>query len=942
MIEAKHLDKYYFKGKNNELHVLNDISVSLPDTGFVVILGKSGSGKTTLLNTLGGLDCANGSIDYGSALFGKYDMKQMDNFRNKNIGYVFQNYLLLPDELVFENLDTALKIYGIQDSKERKIRIDSSLKAVGMAKYRRKKASSLSGGQQQRVGIARALAKLPKIIIADEPTGNLDSENSIQIMSILKEVSKDRLVLMVTHSEPLAKQFSNRIIRYKDGEIISDEINTPTFDIKSYLESKPKSESKALNLDKLEHSSIENNGIQIDSYSNSKLSPIHLNIKIIDVDGKKYVYIDDESVLINDSSLKIVNSSKDSVLSPSEKIDTSVQFDHSKFQNGELKQIQFLSLLKHSFARFFVKKKFKAKLLNITMFFLGVLFAAMSIASYTTYFNANYSVSQRCVDTTSISVYYKAESTNPTDRHKFTVDDFISAYLDKDNSGVIGYVSMEPISSSNFNMAYTSGKVDTIPTIMSVIGEGIYTPKIVYGEFPNGKYQVVVSKTLIDQALPSFKSLGYSYESLLGRKFYLRNYGNYGVTSTITNVYSESKDITPTIVGISDDNRPMVHIGSDGGYEIFTSFVNATIQRSSVYLVENTQYYSTSEVKYTLPAPSASVSSKINVYVNNAAKLALTPAESASFGEQFYYEDASLYNVVGEFSSEEATPIMVFKDDVDYESFIEKEAQNAFSHLPANAYIPNDIVVNVGHKPEKDGEYLVPSNIYSDPVVQSLGKIVGSYQYSGHGIPTIYTHPATYLRKAFNLAENYVQYGDNITSVEYKNSFVKSIYSSDVDKTLQYLANTPHNYTVMTTSDALSNSNQLALVSAGSIQILLVTLGSLFLLVVMIVLSVRSSLIHHIYDIGVYRSIGATRSYVEKIFLADTISKSTLTSVLGTVLTFLVYFIFAMIFSLVTVPFFVPLLAVIILYGVSLLGAFIPLAILLRHTPYQIVTKYDI
>lgn len=223
MIKVNRLNKYYNKGKNNEIHVINETSIELPSCGFVSFLGHSGSGKTTLLNVLGGLDKASGSIQYDEKTFSKYSMRQMDAFRSKHIGYVFQNYNLLLDETVYDNLKIALDIIGVTDSEEADRRIEYTLKAVGMYKFRKKKAYALSGGQQQRVGIARALVKNCKIIIADEPTGNLDSRNTIEVMNILKKISKDALVLMVTHEQSIARFYSDFLFEIQDGKIVKKE-----------------------------------------------------------------------------------------------------------------------------------------------------------------------------------------------------------------------------------------------------------------------------------------------------------------------------------------------------------------------------------------------------------------------------------------------------------------------------------------------------------------------------------------------------------------------------------------------------------------------------------------------------------------------------------------------------------------------------------------------
>lgn len=226
MISVKHLDKYFNRRKKNEIHVLNDISLDFPGQGLVVLLGASGSGKTTLLNVIGGLDrVQSGQIAFDDITLDNYDAATWDKIRNEHVGYIFQNYNLLPELSVFDNIAFVLKMLGITDKDYIESRVNYVLKAVNMYPFRKKKALQLSGGQQQRVAIARALVKNPKVIIADEPTGNLDSKNTLEIMNIIKQISTEKLVILVTHEKEMASFYGNRIIEIKDGRITSDQFN---------------------------------------------------------------------------------------------------------------------------------------------------------------------------------------------------------------------------------------------------------------------------------------------------------------------------------------------------------------------------------------------------------------------------------------------------------------------------------------------------------------------------------------------------------------------------------------------------------------------------------------------------------------------------------------------------------------------------------------------
>ena len=232
MLELKNIVKDYSTG-NNVVHALKGIDLKFRKNEFVAILGQSGCGKTTMLNIIGGLDHAtDGDLVINGVSTKKYKDKDWDAYRNHSIGFVFQNYNLIPHQTVFQNVEITLTLSGISKS-ERRERTLKVLEAVGLSDQIKKKPSELSGGQMQRVAIARAIVNNPDIILADEPTGALDSETSIQVMDILKEIAKDHLVIMVTHNPELADRYASRIIKMLDGEIKSDSNPVNDEEIKS-------------------------------------------------------------------------------------------------------------------------------------------------------------------------------------------------------------------------------------------------------------------------------------------------------------------------------------------------------------------------------------------------------------------------------------------------------------------------------------------------------------------------------------------------------------------------------------------------------------------------------------------------------------------------------------------------------------------------------------
>jgi len=235
MLEIKKISKKYQTGDLVQI-ALDDVSLTFRDSEFVSILGPSGSGKTTLLNIIGGLDrYDNGDLIINNVSTKKYKDRDWDSYRNHTVGFVFQSYNLIPHQTVLANVELALTIGGIS-KKERKQRALDALGKVGLKEQAHKKPNQMSGGQMQRVAIARALVNDPDILLADEPTGALDTTTSVQVMDLLKEVAKDRLVVMVTHNPELAEEYSTRIVKLKDGKIIDD---SNPYSIKKKSKEKP-------------------------------------------------------------------------------------------------------------------------------------------------------------------------------------------------------------------------------------------------------------------------------------------------------------------------------------------------------------------------------------------------------------------------------------------------------------------------------------------------------------------------------------------------------------------------------------------------------------------------------------------------------------------------------------------------------------------------------
>ena len=373
------LNKYFNKGKSNELHVLNDISVDFPEKGLVAIMGQSGSGKTTLLNALCGLDKVNsGVIEVNNYSISHYKSQLWDKLRNQEFGYIFQNYNIFEERTVFENVALSLEFLGMRDKEEIKHRVMQALEMVGMDKYRNRLAGALSGGEMQRVAIARALVKDPTIMIADEPTGNLDEKNTIMIMNILKKIARDRLVILVTHEKEIGEFYADTIIRIQDGKVV-DIAQGSNDELKLYADN-------TIYLQDLNKDQLNTNKITLASYYNEEFNA-NVTVEVI-LEGNDIVIkasSPDKKIkyATNDSNISIVDGKRPQLTK--DEIDKSVssvnEIDHlDKTKLSCRYNIGLFRHIKKGFERVFDLSKFKK------LFLLGfVISACLLVLSFSAY-----------------------------------------------------------------------------------------------------------------------------------------------------------------------------------------------------------------------------------------------------------------------------------------------------------------------------------------------------------------------------------------------------------------------------------------------------------------------------------------------------------------------------------------------------------------------------
>ena len=525
MIKINKLNKYYNRYKKNQIHVINNTSLELDDKGLIALLGPSGCGKTTLLNAIGGLDKVNSGNIYinDKKITSKLTYKK-DKIRNLHIGYIFQDYKLIDDKSVYDNVAMVLKMIGIKDKKEIKKRVEYILERVGIYRYRYRPCGMLSGGERQRVGIARALVKNPDIILADEPTGNLDSKNTIEIMNIIKSISKDKLVILVTHEVELAKFYATRIIEVIDGEIIKDYKNKYDGNLDYKID------NKFYLKDFKYHNNLKEKNNLINIYSDNQDK---LNLTIVIKNGNIYIEnknIEKIEILDNNSNIEFID---DHYKELDKSIYEKYSFDFDKIINNNLRLryssiFNIFTIFTNGFKKV-LDYSFVKKLLLIG-FFLSSLFVT-------------YSVSNLLGISTVDDKDFIAKNKNylMLETKKIKVNDYQK------------YEEMEGINyilpgSSNVTMTIdTHNYYQTEYAEMTLSGslastEMIDEENLIYGKMPLDNHEIVIDKMVYDKT-DNIKMIGlYEIDKMLGQKVYLANHL-----------------LEYTIVGITDLESPSIY-----------------------------------------------------------------------------------------------------------------------------------------------------------------------------------------------------------------------------------------------------------------------------------------------------------------------------------------------------------------------------------------------
>ena len=526
MIELVNVNKYFNRHKKNELHVINNTSLTLEDTGLVALLGPSGCGKTTLLNAIGGLDkIKKGKIYIDNQKISSKFSYKVDKIRNLNVGYIFQDYKLIDNLSVYDNVALVLKMVGIKNKSEIKKRVEYVLDKVGMLRYKKRPAGMLSGGERQRVGIARAIVKDPNIILADEPTGNLDSKNSLEIMKIIKAISKDRLVILVTHERSLAKFYASRIIEIKDGKVIDDYQND--------------------NVDELDYE-IDNRFYLKDFKEEVKIKENDIDINVYS-DNKEKIKLD---LVVKNGNIYIRSNTKDKI----EVIDenSSVEFVNEHYKKIAKKDIDKYEFNFKNIIDTNVKKKYSSILNPITLIINGfkkVLDFSFLKKILLIGFLLSGAFIMYAVSTISATLNVKDENFVKENKNylkliskKISVDDYLSYenmedvnYIIPGNSNVKFKVKINDFYQTNSMEASINGSLSDI----NLIKEN----DLLLGTMPTNEYEIVVDKLVLTKAFDNDEVIKMSgitdYKEFLNREVLINNMNAFKIVG-ITDLKSPS------------------------------------------------------------------------------------------------------------------------------------------------------------------------------------------------------------------------------------------------------------------------------------------------------------------------------------------------------------------------------------------------------------------
>ena len=862
MIKLQNVHKYFNKGRQNEIHVINDVSLELPERGMVAIFGKSGCGKTTLLNVIGGLD----HFHSGTLMLDGQKMAvDADELRNRYIGYVFQNYNLNKAETCFDNVADALRLCGVDDPDELERRTMAALANVGMEKYSLRTPDTLSGGQQQRIAIARAIVKNPHVILADEPTGNLDETNTLHVMNLLREIAKERLVLLVTHEAELVDYYCDKVIELQDGRVVNVKENADAFGYSA----RSKHE---IFLGELPHVSEQSANTQVEYFGDALNTPIQL--RIVNHNGNVYVQIQSPNVRVLDETSEIrlregVFEREKQSEGQTDRIDMSALPPVEGEHYGKL--FSFCSSVKSGFqANFLHKKKGKKLLLGCMACFSAVLVLMTAIfgTAFDTLMKAdqayNHNVFYVYTPTAEVS-----QKLNAAVNDANTGIDYARLYAegrprgDQNISFLAGY--FESFAAQNYASSFYANAV----CLDTTLADGL---SLLAGRNTDlTETDILITSAVADKLLEaSAFSYIHDYESLIG---------------LITNRLSVNRH-TLRIVGVVES------------------------EESAVYLPE-----------YTLARYVLTNNSTLSVYPASVYPIPLDE------GNVIYVTD-------GQEPSKVTAPKVGDKVTIHGLPFTVTEIRRISNDEPFGE--------EYGNVPF----YFTRGYLMSDADVNRISKQTGD------------THPSAvndYGYKEYYYEVVDTAYGvteDIMISEMGGGSLYTVLHSVDPARTEAWLSETFPDLTTGNTYHPAILTPTYIYEDLMKDQRQEITAQLIVMAVLLVVMSVcmyfimRSSLMNRIKEIGIYRAIGVSRRNLIFRFFVEALVLTVLTVFIGFLIVSGALAAWLAVSPLMTELFFYPIWMAlglfVLLFAICIFCGTVPIILLLRKSPSEILAKYDI
>ena len=972
MIRIQNLHKYFNKGRTNEIHVINGIDLTLPEKGMTAIFGKSGCGKTTLLNVIGGLDSfASGSVTVESS-----DIRtNTDDLRNRYIGYIFQNYNLNREESCFENVADALRLCGMDDEEEIERRVMAALQNVGMEKYAKRPPNTLSGGQQQRIAIARAIVKNPRIILADEPTGNLDEANTVMIMDLLKSISENHLVLLVTHEAHLVDHYCDTVIELSDGKIVGvrHNENADGYSVK---------DKNHIYLGELEKTEVSDEKAHIEYYGDTPDQPV--SVRIVNHGGKLYVEIQTEKVQLLDgtSEVRLIEGVFEETVKEKKEashIDMSALPPVKATKTGKL--FSFKSSLKSGYRINFTKNKRGKKVLRSCMCMFSAIIVLMTAIFGTSIGNIldardSYNHNMFYVYTPDGEVSDKLVSAMQNGEGAIDFLRLYSHYPSGDD-----WITFRIGGFETFSTSFYSGWLETKAAFLErSMAKDL---RLLAGTKENLKDEDILITRKVADALLEQSTYGHisEYRDLIG---------------LISDTLSTREGKNPRIAGVVESDEIAVYIDETvlanvtfdyiGGYSLNAvpaSEYGVNVNKGEAVLAISSDY-ATDKLpslgeKIRISGAEFTVSRIVRKHLGYEGWLEGNGIKKL-YQQDWFTETVKAENPNIAEGSEEFQKKFLEVSNLrlaDYYDYYYDRLDDFLSER--YRFDPNLELWIYFEKECKDVRYLYTSTEYYQ--IQAYRKLYGKTPTAEELNAVKDTLPPLDISEYYNLYEeeyysqsfphlperayflcdeDYAMLSKRIgdtheSALSYSDEyllFYTAIHSSDPEKTEAWLRDEFPDLTVDYEFMEPILTPDLMFERILELELVGIVGGLVAIVVLLVIMSVcmyfimRSALMNRIKEVGIYRAIGVSKKNLVFKFFTEALVLTTLTVLLGYLGASAFIFVCLELSPLVSSVFFYPVwlagIVLALLYALSLVCGTLPVLSLLRKTPSEILAKYDI